>query len=77
MTTTFTVIVLVDGQKIGEQSDATMKDVVDLVHGERGTDHEFLKALTLKGHAMSMERYRVFPSDERETVSVLVVYQNQ
>lgn len=77
MTMTFTVIALADGQKIGGQSDATMKDVVDLVHDERGIDHEFLKTLVLKGHATSVERYKVFPSDERETVSVLVVYQNQ
>lgn len=75
--TTYTVIALADGRRIGGQSNATMKDVVDLVHDERGIDYVFLRSLVLKGHAMSFERYKVFPSDERETVSCLVVYQNQ
>jgi len=72
----FTVIALVDGQKVGGQSDATMKDVMDLVHDERGIGQEFLKTLVLKGHAMTFDRYKVFPSDEGVTTSVLVVYQN-
>lgn len=73
----YTVIALADGQRIGGQSDATYQDIIDLVTDERGLDTVFMLRLTRDGFASSCERYKVFPSDERETVSVLVAYRNQ
>jgi hypothetical protein len=75
--TTYTVICLVDGQKIGGQSDATYKQVIDLVTGEDGLDTVFMLRLNRLGYAMQHDSYKVWPTDERETVSVLVAYRNQ
>ncbi len=74
---TYTVICLVDGQKIGGQSDATYQQVIDLVTDERGVDKVFMLRLTRDGHAMQFDRYKVFPPDTEMTTSVLVAYRNQ
>ncbi|WNM75045.1 hypothetical protein SEA_DENNEBES_90 [Streptomyces phage Dennebes] len=77
MMPTYTVILLVDGQKVGGQSDATYKQVLDLVHDEHGPDVVFDLRLTRYGYAMKHESYKVFPTDQRETASTLVAYRNQ
>lgn len=75
--TTYTVIVLADGQRIGGQSDATLKDIKDLMTDENGLDVTFMATLRNTGQAVSVERYKVMPWDTEDTVSVTVAYTNQ
>jgi hypothetical protein len=75
--TTYTVIALVDGVKIGGQSDATYDQVLDLMHDENGVNVEFMRTLMETGHALSVERYKVLPWDKEDTTSVTVAYRNQ
>jgi hypothetical protein len=74
---TYTAFLVVDGQKVGGQSDATYDQVMDLVHDEDGVNVEFMRTLMETGHAISVERYKVLPWDKHETTSVLVAYRNQ
>ena len=74
---TYTVIVLVDGQKVGGQRDATYEQVYDLMTGENGLDIPFMRDLRFTGQAMTVDRYRVWPTDKDETTSVTVAYVNQ
>lgn len=76
---TYTVIALADGQRIGGQSAATLDDVANLIHDEYGTAASLfrqLHELEETGKLMTVDKYKVFPSDMGETVSVLVVYKN-
>lgn len=73
----YTVIALVDGQRIGGQSDATIHDVRDLMTDERGLDQVFMDRLLEDGRAVSVETYKVFEWDEVPVTSVLVAFRNQ
>ena len=73
---TYTVALLVDGVKVGGQRKAVWQDVVNLMTAEDGLDTEFMDELHATGHAMTFDKHRVFPTDNVDTVSILVAYKN-
>lgn len=76
---TYTFITLVDGVKAGGMTNASIREIWDLMTDQDGeVDTLFMGRLThsVSNQAMKVERSRVFPTDEHETTTVTIAYRN-
>jgi hypothetical protein len=77
---TYTAYVLVNGEIIGRNTKATLREVTDLVSDDDDPFDEkqnnFLLSLRLVGSAVTADRYKVYEGDAEETLSVFVAVKN-
>ncbi len=77
---TYTVYVIIDGELIGRNTKATLREVTDLVSDEGDPFDEkldkLLLSLRLVGSAVTADRYKVYSTDAENTLSVLVAVKN-